>query len=338
VGVECPQLLEFKAKQVEPWALSARSEDLMRYYYTLFSAAGMNPRDRLVRIRGVGISLYNLAPLHFKRALDQLTASNNRPLRILVVSEEPHIPWELMTPPNRDGLPIGAKHVIGRWTSPDGRPTQQRLRLDGAWVVAPDYAGMADELHHQMEEAAFVERMTCGVRIAPASVQSLQEKAADLKPLFHFVGHGAMANQAMAQALLLDHANPMLQLDLLGMVDLGKALAKTKSLVFLNACQAGASIRSLSGGAGGLAATFLAMGATAVIAPLWSVSDDVAYTVAKMVYDGLLSGEKQLPEILMECRAKTYQGAQAGIDTYAAYCFYGDPCLTLECVDWRAPA
>jgi hypothetical protein len=339
VGVECPALPDFKIKQVAPWTLSARSEDLMRYYITLFSAAGMANEDRLIRLDGVGQELYVLAPDHFKKALVQLAASVNRPLKILVVSEEPHIPWELMIPADDNPLPLGARHVIGRWTSPDGRPTQQHLRLDGAWVIAPNYQGFADALPFQKQEADFVASLTGGVRIAPATIQSLQNGAVtDLKPLFHFVGHGAVTDAAMAQALLLDEAKPMIQIDLRGMRKLADGLRKTKSLVFLNACQAGSPIRSLGGGVGGLAATFLSMGASAVIAPLWSVRDEIAHLVAEMVYTGLQNGTAPIPEILRQCRAKTYLGPNSGEDTFAAYCFYGDPCLTVDCVGWVAPA
>jgi CHAT domain-containing protein len=72
------------------------------------------------------------------------------------------------------------------------------------------------------------------------------------------------------------------------------------------------------------------MGASAVIAPLWSVRDEIAFKISQTVYAKLQEGPMQLGEILRQSRARAYEGPDAGEDTFAAYCFYGDPCLTIE--------
>jgi len=337
VGVESAGLNEFQQKQVEPWNLSARSEDLMRYFFNLFSDAGMSNQGRLRRLIGVGCELFNLAPSHFKRALDQLVRQKPPPLKILIVSEEAHIPWELMVPPgNEPMLPLGALHAMGRWTAFDGRRTRQSVQLDRSWVVAPDYRGTADALPRQDEEAKFVLSLATGDRVNPATIDSLDQGAAvNLGSLLHFVGHGSIMQNSLSQALLLDEAQPLLTVDLWGMRNFKKALNQAQSLVFLNACKAGQPIRCLTGGAGGIATAFLNLGASAVIAPLWSVRDEIAHQVAKMIYEGMKNGQ-QPAELLRECRARAYQeGPEAGEDTFAAYSFYGDPSFTLK---WRPSA
>ena len=58
---------------------------------------------------------------------------------------------------------------------------------------------------------------------------------------------------------------------------------KSRPMVFLNACEVGRPTVALAG-IGGFAAAFLELGAAAVIAPLWSVKDTIAYEVAKKFY------------------------------------------------------
>jgi hypothetical protein len=63
-----------------------------------------------------------------------------------------------------------------------------------------------------------------------------------------------------------------------------------------------------------------------VIAPLWSVDDEVAFKVATAIYDALKeSPPPTFAEVIRAIRARAYVGAEAGTDSYAAYCFYGDP-------------
>jgi hypothetical protein len=80
-------------------------------------------------------------------------------------------------------------------------------------------------------------------------------------------------------------------------------------------------------GVSGFAWTFLVLGASVVIAPLWSVRDEEAYKVATAFYERAMEGGTSVPlaEIVRDIRRLAYGGATQGEDTYAAYCFYGDP-------------
>jgi hypothetical protein len=69
----------------------------------------------------------------------------------------------------------------------------------------------------------------------------------------------------------------------------------------------------------------MALGASGVIAPLWSVKDSVAHEIAETFYKRVAEEpETPFAEILRDLRKKSY-AAEGGEDTYAAYCFYGDP-------------
>ena len=78
-------------------------------------------------------------------------------------------------------------------------------------------------------------------------------------------------------------------------------------------------------GAGGFAEVFMALGASGVIAPLWSVRDSIAHEIAQKFYERIKK-EPNTPfaEILADLRKQSYAEG-GGEDTYAAYCFYGDP-------------
>jgi hypothetical protein len=67
------------------------------------------------------------------------------------------------------------------------------------------------------------------------------------------------------------------------------------------------------------------LGASGVIAPLWSVKDSIAHQVAVEFY-GRIEKEPRTPfaEILRDLRKRSYAD-EGGEDTWAAYCFYGDP-------------
>ena len=81
-------------------------------------------------------------------------------------------------------------------------------------------------------------------------------------------------------------------------------------------------------GVGGLAKAFIDAGAGGVIAALWSVKDGAAHQIAKAFYDELKSKRRVRPAaFLQDVRDQAYQATSAarGEDTYAAYCFYGDP-------------
>ena len=113
------------------------------------------------------------------------------------------------------------------------------------------------------------------------------------------------------------------------MEGLERACRAKAPLVFLNACEVGRTTPSLVG-AGGFASEFVTAGARCVIAPLWSVKDSLAHEVAVAFYTAALEQPtRPLADILRDIRARSYEEG-GGEDTYAAYCFYGDPLTALE--------
>src|SRR5207245_2177711 len=91
-----------------------------------------------------------------------------------------------------------------------------------------------------------------------------------------------------------------------------KALMKKRSLVFINACEVGRGAPSLVG-VGGFAKTFIEMGAGAVIAPLWSVKDDIAHQVALEFYESIIKAPSTpFAEVLRRLRTRAYAKEKEG--------------------------
>ena len=99
----------------------------------------------------------------------------------------------------------------------------------------------------------------------------------------------------------------------------------TKPLVFINACEAGATGRTLTG-TGGLAETFVQCGAGLFVSTLWSIGDDTAHTFAKTFYDHLLKGET----VSESARAARQASKKAKEPTWLAYSVYGHPYARLR--------
>jgi len=110
---------------------------------------------------------------------------------------------------------------------------------------------------------------------------------------------------------------------------------QSQTIVFLNACQAGATGQFLSM-VFGWPQAFLQMGATACVAPFWRVMDERAKKVAEGFYQGALAGEeagagRQLGEVLRRIRAQWKDEKSL---TYLGYILYGDPTTVLT---WKSP-
>jgi CHAT domain-containing protein len=160
--------------------------------------------------------------------------------------------------------------------------------------------------------------------IVHASFADIQQKLkAGCRTLVHFVCHGG-DSQDGTQMIYLDNNEQLTSTEVEGMDGIEEAFRRINPIVFLNACEVGRPAPALTG-LGGFAASFIGLGAGAVIAPLWSVKDSIACQIAVEFYKRV-KDEPETPfaEIFRKIRESAYDVAN-GEDTYAAYCFYGDP-------------
>ncbi len=91
------------------------------------------------------------------------------------------------------------------------------------------------------------------------------------------------------------------------------------TLVFLNACEVGAS-GSVLGNVGGWADAFLSRKFRAFIAPLWAIDEEDGAQVTAELMDAIVTKHQPLGEALRDLRAK--HGAVS--PTFYSYLLYGD--------------
>lgn len=106
-----------------------------------------------------------------------------------------------------------------------------------------------------------------------------------------------------------------------------KGLGAQHPMVFLNACQSGATATGLAL-VSGFPAAFLKAGASAVICPLWTVSDEQAKQVAAIFYQTVFEQPGiTLGEVMQHIHRQWETENQL---SFLAYTLYGDPQVQLR--------
>lgn len=320
------------------WNLNEVTSQIVASYMRRFTRGGLTNPQRLDALRGAGIQLFDAAPEVFKDLFWRLV-DGDKPFRtIAIVSEEPYIPWELMVPYRSENaqrktrMPLGVEFAIGRSTRTDLVAPAQKIGMSRSMVIAPKYTGRK-HLEKAEEEADMICREFNGTQLAPVLYDNIASEFCRPEnqqvDLLHFACHGE-AECDDGQIIHLEQDQQLSSIDVTGHEGFATLFAHAKPLVFLNACEVGRPTTALVG-IGGFADVFMSLGAKAVVAPLWSVKDTIAHEIATMFYSELKDAREQQRQrtfagILRDIRARAYSNPEtAGEDTYAAYCFYGDP-------------
>jgi hypothetical protein len=336
-AIETPLLSGYeRATSSRPFAVPAQGYGFLKQLLAALVNENQNSDERLDALTEIGHEAFEAAPPNFREVLWAMVDASRRPESIYIASAEPTIPWELMIPRRFDGKqprrlgPLGTEFAIGRWTRGDVASPPQDLAIDSAFVIAPDYETEARQLDASAE-IEFVKRRLKGKRIKPATTAGLNRRfQKEHAALLHFVCHGA-AGQANDDAIWLDHDEQLRARRTETLEGFQALFDAKKPLVFMNACEAGQGVPSLGGGSG-FPRSFGNLGARAVIAPLWPVDDTLASKIALELYDAALKpGAPPVAAILRDMRKRGY--AARNVDTFAAYCFYGDPLARLQLID-----
>jgi hypothetical protein len=307
----------------DEWNLSADSATYVAETMGGFTANSATALARRLALEGAGMEFFNSSPKKFQDLYWRLIDAGTPPSTVLLISEERSVPWELMIPSRRtaDGQyeqrqALGVQCAIGRWHGDDYVCPGQVVPLQDSLVLAPTYN---PPLPQASAERDLILELFPGQSV-PATFDELNAfYAAHTASLLHFVCHG---RDATLQAIKLLQ-NQVLWASQVRAGGLGMACRKSRPLIFLNACEVGRPGAGLAA-VGGFAASFIACDAGAIIAPLWAVDDGVAHRVAVTFYDTVKKKpDTPFADIVRGVRAKAY--AEGGEDSYAAYCFYGDP-------------
>jgi hypothetical protein len=237
--------------------------------------------------------------------------------RVLLLTEEAAIPWELVAiEPAPESTPpfLATRAVVGRWYLDPGTPTLPPPVASGS--------GPRSVLATAVLPAALQERDRLVARFGFAAVNPTVAEALDAferSGVVHLACHGSWKHQDDRFFLELNdgHLTPThiagLHLD-------------QRPFVFLNACQVASGGESL-GTPTGFPAELVFAGVGGCVAPLWSVRDDQAFTIAVAFYDGALAGRSPA-EVIHEQRLRAaFDGLMDA--TPFAYQFIGHPSLLI---------
>ena len=280
-------------------------------------------------LKGLGSRIRDVVPARFWSVLDsvQTAVGTERRLTLLLLSEEPHVPWELalVDSPQFSNAPpfLAAQTALGRWIlqphSDQISPSYVAKQRPFA-VVVGHYKGknaLPGAIAEATELASRYDAVTIQARLRQL-VQCLGGQPPSR--VLHFALHGVYAPGTGSDGLYLEDDNFLEPL-----VIRGASLIHVP-LVFLNACELGTGSQSL-GAYAGTAEAFISAGATAVIAPLWAIDDDEARSIAIGFYKSVFVGAA-VGDVLADVRGGFNE--HAAVATRLAYQFFGHPLLQFD--------
>ncbi len=274
-------------------------------------------------IEGFGERLWRYSPPEFQAAYWALSDHLGRPLTIQFVSDDPHLPWELMSPV-RDGEehgPIALRHAVARWIGQWQGYMPNRLPKGHIVAIAPHYKSASTQLS-QAENTVKGLVDTLGAQrvdgTRTAMLQLLEQPPDTSVALLYFTGHGAFAaDSAGASQIKLEGGTSLTALEVARQkVKLGERYG---TVVFLNACEVGATA-SVLGNVGGWADAFLSRKFGAFIAPLWAIDEEDATVVTEELMKRIVTDSAPIGAALRDLRKK-YGDVSP---TFYSYLLYGD--------------
>jgi hypothetical protein len=292
-------------------------------------------QDALREIRDIGTNLYEeLFSDELKQAYLGLRGSKPGEKSLLIMSDEPWIPWEMVRAsgfdPNGQPFvdpPLCETFQLSRWLAGPGAP-EQVVTENGVLVAPPDNLEAA-----KAERSYFldkVNRFHWGSDLSGllTTVQQVEQAfEAGKTRLYHFSCHGNINTDDPDESKLKLEGGYLRPSQITGLARLG--LDKARPLVFLNACHAGRIGFGLTR-LGGWAERFLDAGVSVFIGSQWEIRDELAAQFAQEFYDRLWGLGKFEGQLMPLGRAfydarQVIKAADPANPTWLAYVLYGDP-------------
>jgi len=294
-------------------------------------------RDVDRRLRQLGQNLWrHLMPREFK-ALYARERHAWRHRTLLIVSDEPYIPWELTWPYDPDGWqdedPWCITTLLTRWLRRDFQgngheapPT--RLRLSAFACLAPTDSGLpaAQQERDFLRQLARQYGLTDVSPEPPTWANVLDLLESGGYNWLHVAAHGSFHSTTSDadSAVWLQDQHALTPDAIVGPAVEGHINSRRPAFVF-NACHAGRQGWTLTR-LGGWANRLISCGAGLFLAPLWTVTDDPAVDFARAFYSELVAGST-VAEAARQARLAV---RRSGDPTWLAYSVYAHPNARVE--------
>ena len=289
------------------------------------------PGDEAVRmedeVADLGIELYEqLFPAPLRKLYWELKARRDAGelSNLLIVSDEPWIPWELVKPYDVvDGRDVEDDHLAGAWRMSRwlaGAAVPSDLNIRAARLVAPmlELDFVAQEIQYFDSLAARQIEIASPITTRAQFLEQAEQGGAQL---FHFASHGNYNQTFVDESPIVLEDEPLFPSDLTRRR--ARGLRRERPLIFLNTCH-GARVGFNLTGLGGWAQRLVDhLGVTAFVGALWEVHDELASRFAQIFYEELWEG-KTLGEAFFSAR-RQIRAMQSANPTWLAYTLYGDP-------------
>jgi hypothetical protein len=251
---------------------------------------------------------------------------------LLVVSDEPYFPWELVWPyaPGswEDEAPWCIRMRFARWLRRDAEGNghvgpPELIRVKRIACLAPTDSALKAAHEERRRVQQFIRERKL-VDASPLSqtwgttIDLLEKGRFDW---LHLASHGSfhLASPDADSAVWLEGGRPLTPDAFVGAA-IEEQIGQYRPAFFFNACevaQQGWTLNRL----GGWANRLLSQGASFFLAPLWSVTDSCALEFATTLYHELERGQR-LAGAVREARLAA---RRAGDPTWLAYSLYGHP-------------
>lgn len=251
---------------------------------------------------------------------------------VLLVTDDPGIPWELARLATGDSGTdfLGCSTDLARWSTKQEAQPKGLLRIGRALGLMAGDVGIRQSLGSAPQERQMLEQLfkqypaIDSKLVEPAATSDLTDRLTHLPPdLLHFFGHGDYHGEDPDRSSLIfaDRSLEAHELD----EERLRTTAEVRPLVVLNACRTGRGGPALTG-VGGWPDRWVRIGRCgALLCPQWAVRDGLATRFAESFYRRLSRDpETTLGQAVRETRQELLD--QASDDpTPLAYALYGHP-------------
>jgi len=306
---------------------------------TSYHRIELAPDEVRTELETVGQSLWELLPRELRDRYGRERTEWKRG-SLLILSDEPYLPWELVWPYGTEGTgwrdeePWCLTLRLARWLCRDERGeggwpgAPGRLQIRALACLTPQGSNLP---------AAEAEREILRKLAQQARLLDLSPPDANLKTVLgllerggydwlHVAAHGSfdVRDPDQRTALWLEGGRRALTPRHLAGMGIASHLRRQRPGFFFNSCDSARLAWSLTG-LGGWASRLVNLGAGLFLAPLWIVEDETARRLADLFYQGLERGAT-VAEALCAARA----ALPAENPSRLAYSLYGHPNARVE--------